>query len=255
MQQLYARVFTQILDSSLAEDWQARHVFEDLLKLADGGIVEMTRQAISRRTNVPMEVINRAIDVLESPDPASRDAAEDGRRLVRLDEHRDWGWRIVNWDKYDAIRSAQDQRAKTAKRTREWRERQKVSPAPLPKAKTKTEADTEAEARSQERHTPSQGVTNSKRLAGARPASKVSDDEWLASLKKDKAYQGIDVGREHAKMLRWCEVKHKSPSRQRFVNWLNRIDPPLSTSVGTNSRPCGELPMHTETQNIDPSKL
>jgi hypothetical protein len=145
MSQLYARVFVQILDSSLAEDWQARHVFEDLLKLADDGVVEITRQALSRRTNTPIEIINDAIAKLEAPDAASRDAAEDGRRIVRLDEHRDWGWRIVNWVKYAQIRSAADQRAQTRERVRRYRERRQQSnppPAPPP-PKPETEREVE----------------------------------------------------------------------------------------------------------------
>ena len=108
---LYARVFIKILDSSLAEDWQARHVFEDFLKLASmDGIVDMTHSAIARRTNIPLEIVRAAIEKLEAPDPMSRGADEDGRRLARLDAHRDWGWRIVNFDKYEAIRQQQDVR-------------------------------------------------------------------------------------------------------------------------------------------------
>ena len=81
-------------------------MFEDLLKLAnEDGVVDMTRQAISRRTNVPLEIVTASISYLEAPDPGSRDKEEDGRRLVRLDDHRDWGWRIVNFLKYDSIRS------------------------------------------------------------------------------------------------------------------------------------------------------
>lgn len=126
-QQLYARVFTQILDSSLADNWQARHIFEDLLKLADNGIVDMTRQAIARRTNVPMSVVDECITFLESPDPSSRDAEEEGRRLVRIDKHRDWGWRIVNWMKYESIRTSADQREKTAARVRKHRSKKTAS--------------------------------------------------------------------------------------------------------------------------------
>lgn len=133
--QLYARVFTQILDSSLAENWQTRHVFEDILKLADDGVVDMTRQAISRRTNVPLDVVNAAIGELESPDPASRDAAEQGRRLLRMDQHRDWGWLIVNWEKYEAIKSTADQREQARERKRRQRQRQHgehLPPSPQP---------------------------------------------------------------------------------------------------------------------------
>lgn len=110
MSQLYSRVFLQILDSSIAEDFTVRHVFEDFLKLCDhkSGVVDMTRQALSRRLNVPMETLNHAIGVLESPDTASRDMAYDGRRIERLDQHRDWGWKILNWDKYESVRTKAD---------------------------------------------------------------------------------------------------------------------------------------------------
>lgn len=110
MSQLYSRVFLQILDSSIAEDFTVRHVFEDFLKLCDhkSGVVDMTRQALSRRLNVPMETLNHAIGVLEAPDLASRDMEFDGRRIERLDKHRDWGWKILNWDKYESVRTKAD---------------------------------------------------------------------------------------------------------------------------------------------------
>ena len=110
MSQLYARVFVKILDSSIAEDYTLRHIFEDFLKLADHktGVVDMTRQVLSRRLNIPLEVLNPEIEKLESPDPNSRDPEFEGRRIERLDEHRDWGWRILNWTKYEAIRTKAD---------------------------------------------------------------------------------------------------------------------------------------------------
>jgi hypothetical protein len=87
-----------------------RHVFEDFLKLCDHktGVLDMTRQALCRRLNIPMAVLTREIEKLESPDHASRDPEFDGRRIERLDEHRDWGWKILNWQKYEAIRNRVD---------------------------------------------------------------------------------------------------------------------------------------------------
>lgn len=123
MTQLYAKVFTQILDSSLAEDYRTRHVFMDVLLLAENGILDMTREAIARRTNVPLEVINEALAKLEAPDPSSRDGTEDGRRLLPLDNHRDWGWIIVNWDKYEAIKTQQHRNNQARERKRRERER------------------------------------------------------------------------------------------------------------------------------------
>ena len=126
MSQLYARVFLQILDSSIAEDYTLRHVFEDLLKLADHktGIVDMTRQAIARRLNLPESVLSDAINKLESADPNSRDADFDGRRIERLDQHRDWGWTILNWKKYAELKNKADVAARVQKH------RNKENPVP-----------------------------------------------------------------------------------------------------------------------------
>lgn len=55
----------------------------------------------------------------------------------------------------------------------------------------------------------------------------LSDDEWLASIKANPAYQGIDVDREYGKMQAWCQTNNKTPSRKRLLNWLNRVDVPM----------------------------
>lgn len=117
MSQLYARVFVKILDSSIAEDFQMRHVFEDFLKLADHktGIVDMTRFALSRRLNIPLETLNAEIAKLEAHDPASRDPEHNGCRLARVDEHRDWGWKILNWEKYEEIKTKADNAMRVAR--------------------------------------------------------------------------------------------------------------------------------------------
>ena len=70
---MFAKVFSQILDSSLAENYQVRLVFEDLLKLAQpDGTVDITRESISRRTNVPLDIVTAGLDQLEQPDKSSR---------------------------------------------------------------------------------------------------------------------------------------------------------------------------------------
>ena len=134
MSQLYARVFTQILDSSIAEDFEARHVFEDFLKVCTigehGGIVDITRSALARKFNMPLENLNRAIEKLEAPDPSSRNAEFEGRRIVRLDDHRDWGWRIVNWAEYDKLRTRADTAARVARHTARKRAKEKGEEPP-----------------------------------------------------------------------------------------------------------------------------
>lgn len=125
---MYAKIFAQIFDSSIAEDWQVRHVFEDLLKLCDrDGIVDRTPEAIARRTNVPLKVVARAIAILEQPDARSRNQEYEGRRIVRLSGHRDWGWHIVNYGHYRDIASEEQRREKNLEAVRRYRAKKKAA--------------------------------------------------------------------------------------------------------------------------------
>ncbi len=109
---MFAKVFGQIFDSSISVDYVTRHVFIDFLILADrDGIVDMTPEAISRRTNVPIAVVESSIQKLSEPDPRSRSYNEEGRRIVLLDEHRNWGWKIVNYEHYRDIKDDEGRRA------------------------------------------------------------------------------------------------------------------------------------------------
>src|SRR6266487_6185793 len=98
---MFAKVFGQIFDSSIAEDYNCRRMFMDLLVLADSdGVVDMTAEAISRRTNVPIEEVTKYIADLQQPDPMSRSKMEEGKRIVAIDSKRGWGWKIVNYRHY-----------------------------------------------------------------------------------------------------------------------------------------------------------
>lgn len=108
---MFAKVFDQIFDSSIAENYQHRHVFMDLLVMADSdGVVDKTAEAIARKANVPLEIIQEAIAALSGPDTRSRTPHEDGRRLLPIDERRPWGWQIVNYHHYRAIRDEEARR-------------------------------------------------------------------------------------------------------------------------------------------------
>ena len=110
---MYGKLFASMYDGSLAMvgPWEALVTFQQLIVLADReGFVDMTQEAISRRTIIPIEIIRKGIDVLEQPDAQSRDPGNDGRRIERISEHRDWGWKILNYSKYRAIRTADERR-------------------------------------------------------------------------------------------------------------------------------------------------
>lgn len=133
---MFAKIFTQIFDSSIAENYQARHVFMDLLVLADSdGVVDMTDEAIARRTNVPLEQVKAAITQLSEPDERSRTAGEDGRRLLPIDPNRSWGWQIVNYHHYRRIRDEEARR----EYCREYRRKEREAKRPAKKKKANGE--------------------------------------------------------------------------------------------------------------------
>lgn len=106
----FGKLFASMYDGTLYGRWQALVTFQQLIILCDAdGVVDMTPHAIAARTSIPLEIITQGIGELESPDPYSRTPDFDGRRLERLDEHRPWGWRIVNYLKY---RDSRDLEAK-----------------------------------------------------------------------------------------------------------------------------------------------
>jgi hypothetical protein len=125
---MFVKVFDQIFDSSIAEDWLARHVFMDLLILADrDGVVDITAEAIARRTNVPLKHVIHALKQLSSPDLKSRSKECEGRRIVLIDSHRDWGWQIVNYEHYRNLRDESTRREYFRDAKREQRERSKAA--------------------------------------------------------------------------------------------------------------------------------
>jgi hypothetical protein len=110
---MFGKLFEAMYDGTLATKgpWEALVTFQQLIILADKhGVVDMTPEAISRRTTVPSKIIQKGIHALEQPDPDSRTPDEGGRRIVRLSRSRPWGWRIVNYAKYRAIRSQEERR-------------------------------------------------------------------------------------------------------------------------------------------------
>lgn len=123
---MFAKVFGQIFDSSIAEDYNCRRMFMDLLVLADSdGVVDMTLEAISRRTNVPLDEVTRYIHELQQPDCRSRSQLEEGKRLVKISSERDWGWQIVNYQHYKRIKDEEARRAYFRDAQRRRRERLK----------------------------------------------------------------------------------------------------------------------------------
>jgi len=108
---MYAKIFCSMYDGTLAADWKALVTFQQLLVLCDReGVIDLTARAVAARTGIPIEIIEAGIASLEQPDLDSRTPDREGRRIERLDDHRAWGWRIVNYLKYRQLFSAEQKR-------------------------------------------------------------------------------------------------------------------------------------------------
>jgi len=122
---MYGKIFDSIYDGTLSEDWRALITFQQMIVLCDAdGVLDMTPNAISRRTGIPIEHIKAGIEILEHTDPYSRTKDEDGRRIRRLEDDRPWGWYIVNHKKYKNLQDSDTIRAQNRERKRRQRERE-----------------------------------------------------------------------------------------------------------------------------------
>lgn len=143
---MFTKVFRSMYDGTLASrgPWQALVTFQQMLILADRrGVVDMTPEAIARISTIPIDIIRAGIEALEQPDPGSRTRDENGKRIIRLDPARDWGWRIVNYEKYRQIRNEEDRR----EYQRKWMadKRKIVNRRQMLTKSTHAEADADAE--------------------------------------------------------------------------------------------------------------
>lgn len=145
---MYAKLFTSIYQGTLRGNSHGLLVFTNLLAHCDkDGVVDMHPRAIAEEVGLSVDQVRAALDVLESPDDESRSPEEQGRRIVRLDEHRAWGWRVVNYLKYRAIRNEDDRREQNRVSQERWRQKNKPASASVSRGKPQsahTEADAEA---------------------------------------------------------------------------------------------------------------
>jgi hypothetical protein len=109
---MYAKIFASMYDGTIVDaGWEAIVTFQQLLILSDSeGVVDMTAEAISRRTTIPAHIIAKGLAVLILPDPHSRSQDCEGRRIELINDARPWGWRIVNYKHYRDMRTAADRR-------------------------------------------------------------------------------------------------------------------------------------------------
>lgn len=193
---MYAKLFASLYQGTLRGQPHEILVFTNLLAhTGRDGTVDKHFRAISEETGLTMDEVKAAILVLESPDPESRSPEEMGARIVRLDEHRVWGWRVVNHGKYRAIRSEDDRAEQNRLAQKRFRERNNSKP---PSAESKPDKpmqrqEAEADAKAESLNTLS-GKPDDLRL-GNEPAPPV---KTKAEMRRENAAMLIDVLNDEA---------------------------------------------------------
>jgi hypothetical protein len=141
---MYVKLFASLYQGTLRGKPDEILVFTNLLAHADqNGIVDMHWQAVADETGLPRERVEAAIKTLEMPDPESRSPEMNGSRIVKMDEHRAWGWAIVNYAKYRAIRNEDDRREQNRVAQEKWRNKHRKHSKPR-SAQAEEEAEAEA---------------------------------------------------------------------------------------------------------------
>ena len=106
---MYGKIFDSMYEGTLYGHWEAIVTLQQMLVLCNReGVIDMTPQAISARTSIPFEIIEKGLKLLADPDPYSRTPGDDGRRIVTMDAHRPWGWVIVNYAKYRDMKTREE---------------------------------------------------------------------------------------------------------------------------------------------------
>ena len=154
---MYTKLYRGIVDGSLYGRKEALTVFFVMLALADKeGIVDVLPKKIADILGETEDFVDIGITELSSPDPISRTPTAEGRRILLLNEHRNWGWKITNYEAYRKIRDEEARKEYQRQWDRTHRKRPTTNPTAsdtsdhvLPKT-TNTEAEAEAEAEAED---------------------------------------------------------------------------------------------------------
>jgi hypothetical protein len=248
---MYAKVFSQIFDSSLRDKWQAWVVFVALLVLADeNDEVDMTVEALKARTGLPGTIVPEGLAFLEAPDEHSRSPEYEGRRIVRLDEHRPWGWKIVNRGKYKRIRDQSERRdyfreQKRKERQKEYEAQHGCPPQSTTVHQCQPQAVGSRQETEKEESTPSQRREKTVAASPTVMEMPLRDGSHFAVTEADiakwrKFYPEVDIPLTLREQVAWLE---SNPGRKktrrgmpRFINawFLKEQEKPYDEAPARN---------------------
>jgi hypothetical protein len=119
----YTKLFSSIVTSTVWQsDPETKIVWITMLALADRhGEVQGSIPGLAHIAGVSLEGCKRALERFQQPDEYSRTKDHEGRRIEEIDG----GWALLNYAKYRAMASSDDQMEKNAERQRRHRLRKR----------------------------------------------------------------------------------------------------------------------------------
>ena len=158
----YGKVFASLWHGSLRGKKNEISVFIYLVCHADArGIVDIHPKVIAEATGIELVDVWSALHSLEAEDPESRSPEYGGQRIRLIDDHRNWGWWIVNHEKYMYLRSLDVKKQQDRERARRYRANQKQRHAA---SRTVTEHHAPSRAVTRDHDTQTQTHTHKKNL-------------------------------------------------------------------------------------------
>lgn len=226
---MYAKLFKSLFEGSMRGKSDVILVWVNLLANADqDGFVDRHFRAIADETGLPLERVYIAIAELESPDTDSRSKELEGRRIERMEEHRTWGWKIINHAKYRALRNTEERRVQNRLAQERFREKRKQN-SKQSKQKSARSAHTDTDTDTDTNKT-TFAVSDKKPIAQPLPPKIEFKDKEFKNIsaedkeKWSKAYPALNINQELLKMEVWviANPKNRKSNWRRFIaNWLS----------------------------------
>lgn len=231
---VYTKLYRSIFDGSLYGQFEPLTTFMAMLALANQhGEVDASPERIAGSLGCKLEFVLRGVESLEAPDKRSRTPDEDGRRIIRLlnedGQPRAFGWRIVNYAKYRAIRSEEERRAYKRQWDRDNRSRNPTNPTPPDRKRTQVEGEVEVDAKALKSKSPARSQFDTGEVIERIPMIGGEEFEVRESFTKEleRLYPAVDIHATLKQMRGWCignPTKLKTPRgiRKFITGWCER---------------------------------
>ena len=134
----YTKLFGSIIFSTIWKSTKdAKILWITMMAMADrDGLVESSVPGLAGAAELTMDETVAALAILMSPDRFSKNPANEGRRIEKVDD----GWLLLNYSIYRDKLTAEHRREKGAERVRKHRERKTKDASPTPTTPEPTNA-------------------------------------------------------------------------------------------------------------------